>query len=153
MWTSSCCSIFHKVLCCAPFLLLDLTFCSSAPHCYAKWLLLLHVGHFLQGRVRLHDRSEDYTCQLVSPSKSRVNVLLSLTAYYFRQAMDQHSVWFNQAIRKVAKKWQSKNLKEFNVIAQPFIENCKLQYLRKGASNSIVQCWFSLKLAWTSWAS
>jgi hypothetical protein len=68
------------------------------------------------------------------------------------QAMDDHSVWFNQGIRNVAKKWQAKNLKEFNVVAQPFIENLSippeigLDFLSK------LDCFHPSSMANTAWS-
>jgi len=40
-----------------------------------------------------------------------------------RKMMDEAGVKFNQRIYKIAEQWKAKNLTEFNVVVQPFIQN------------------------------
>jgi hypothetical protein len=43
-----------------------------------------------------------------------------------RHIMDLHSQWYNERILKVVKFWQDKNLKDFKVVAQPFLTNLSI---------------------------
>jgi hypothetical protein len=43
-----------------------------------------------------------------------------------RQKMDEMSVQYNEVMHRLAKQWQSKNEKEFNVVVQPFLTNSTL---------------------------